>query len=354
MLVSCSLRRSFSFQNKPRLYSTEATALSFQRYGSPDQVLSLGKHKLAEPRENEVQVQLLAAPIHHLDFARIQGTLPLKESLPAVGGLEGVGVVVKVGSKVTGLKPADKVIAVPSTFGTWRTHAVVRENDLIKVDPSLKTEHAAVLSIGLATAHRLLEDFKPLKSGDVVIQNGANGFVAQAIVQLAARKGIRTINIVKDGPNQAETIEKLKTYGAYLVVNEGYVRSIEFRKLIADLPPPSLAFNGSGGRTALEMARVLKDGGTLVTYGGSGRQPLQFPSSLFLAKDLRLRGFSLKKWVTTHSQEDYQELIKTVEQYLLKDQVKVWVEKHKLANFQEALTRAVDPFKDRKIILSME
>eukprot|EP01098_Paradermamoeba_levis_P004493 TRINITY_DN1920_c0_g1_i1.p1 TRINITY_DN1920_c0_g1~~TRINITY_DN1920_c0_g1_i1.p1 ORF type:complete len:376 (+),score=121.84 TRINITY_DN1920_c0_g1_i1:68-1129(+) len=353
MFLSHSFRRSFS-SPKPRFYSTEATTLSFQSYGSPEKVLRLSKQKLAEPKDNEVQVQLLASPVNQLDLARVQGLLPLKETLPAVGGVEGVGVVVKVGGKVTGLKPSDKVIAVPSSFGTWRTHAVVKETDLIKVDSSLKNEQAATLSLGLATAHRLLEDFEPLKSGDVIIQNGANGLIGQTVVQLAAKKGVKTINIVNDGPNQAETVERLKTYGAFLVVNDSYVRTAGFRKLISDLPAPSVAFNSIGGRTALEMARVLKEGGTLVTYGGATRQPLQFPSSLFLVKDLRVRGFSLRKWIASHSQEDYQQLIKTVEQYLLTNQVKVWVERHKLENFKDALTRAVDPFKDREVVLSLE
>eukprot|EP01098_Paradermamoeba_levis_P004494 TRINITY_DN1920_c0_g1_i2.p1 TRINITY_DN1920_c0_g1~~TRINITY_DN1920_c0_g1_i2.p1 ORF type:complete len:357 (+),score=116.53 TRINITY_DN1920_c0_g1_i2:68-1072(+) len=334
MFLSHSFRRSFS-SPKPRFYSTEATTLSFQSYGSPEKVLRLSKQKLAEPKDNEVQVQLLASPVNQLDLAR-------------------VGVVVKVGGKVTGLKPSDKVIAVPSSFGTWRTHAVVKETDLIKVDSSLKNEQAATLSLGLATAHRLLEDFEPLKSGDVIIQNGANGLIGQTVVQLAAKKGVKTINIVNDGPNQAETVERLKTYGAFLVVNDSYVRTAGFRKLISDLPAPSVAFNSIGGRTALEMARVLKEGGTLVTYGGATRQPLQFPSSLFLVKDLRVRGFSLRKWIASHSQEDYQQLIKTVEQYLLTNQVKVWVERHKLENFKDALTRAVDPFKDREVVLSLE
>jgi NADPH-dependent curcumin reductase CurA len=41
-------------------------------------------------------------------------------------------------------------------------------------------------SYSLSSALRLLEDFEQLKTGDVIIHNGANGMVGQVIVQLAA------------------------------------------------------------------------------------------------------------------------------------------------------------------------
>ena len=41
------------------------------------------------------------------------------------------------------------------------------------------------------------------------------------------------------------------------VVGDDYVRTLEFRNLIADLPRPKLALNCVGGETATEMARLL-------------------------------------------------------------------------------------------------
>ncbi len=57
--------------------------------------------------------------------------------------------------------------------------------------------------------------------------------------------------------DQPDTVERIKAYGGYVVVDENYLRTFEFRRLISDLPKPKLALNGAGGLTATEMARVL-------------------------------------------------------------------------------------------------
>lgn len=38
----------------------------------------------------------------------------------------------------------------------------------------------------------------PVILGDTVIQNAANSGVGQAVIQLAAAKGVHTINVVRD------------------------------------------------------------------------------------------------------------------------------------------------------------
>lgn len=43
---------------------------------------------------------------------------------------------------------------------------------------------AATIAVNPATAYRMLKDFVPLKSGDTVIQNGANSAVGQAVIQV--------------------------------------------------------------------------------------------------------------------------------------------------------------------------
>ena len=54
-----------------------------------------------------------------------------------------------------------------------------------------------------------------------------------------------------------ELVEKLKGYGAYMVIDDSYVNKHEFKELIADLPKPKLALNCVGGDTATQMTRLL-------------------------------------------------------------------------------------------------
>lgn len=45
----------------------------------------------------------------------------------------------------------------------------------------------------------MLHDFERLKEGDVIIQNGATSTVGLSVIQIAKAKGIKTINIVRNG-----------------------------------------------------------------------------------------------------------------------------------------------------------
>ena len=61
----------------------------------------------------------------------------------------------------------------------------------MKISKSISVEDAATLSVNPSTAYRMLADFTTLSKGDVVIQNGANSAVGQAVIQLAALRGLR-------------------------------------------------------------------------------------------------------------------------------------------------------------------
>lgn len=43
----------------------------------------------------------------------------------------------------------------------------------------------------------MLKDFVDLQPGEWVIQNGANSAVGQAVIQIAAARGLKTINLVR-------------------------------------------------------------------------------------------------------------------------------------------------------------
>lgn len=236
--------------------------------------------------------------------------------------------------------------------GTWRTHAVADEGELIKVDKSVKPEYLACMAVNPCTAVRLLDDFVKLDKGDVIIQNGANSTVGVAVMQIAASRGIKTINIIRERTDQAEMIEKLKAYGGYIVDTDTYLNTPQFRRLIADLPKPKLALNCTGGPVVTEMARLLDDGATVVTYGAMARKPITIPASLMLFKDIRLRGFWLSKWLETHSNADRDAMYQQVTDLFKTDKLRLWSERHNFASgFPTAIERAQTERRERKVLL---
>ena len=72
-------------------------ALRYSEFGDPMETLKLETIPLAPPENDEVTVRVLAAPINPADFGRINGSYGTLATLPATGGLEGVGEVVSCG-----------------------------------------------------------------------------------------------------------------------------------------------------------------------------------------------------------------------------------------------------------------
>jgi len=69
---------------------------------------SIEKLELSDPNDDEVLVRIVGAGICHTDLAARDQHLPIP--LPSVFGHEGAGVVEKVGSRVTKVKPGDHVV----------------------------------------------------------------------------------------------------------------------------------------------------------------------------------------------------------------------------------------------------
>ena len=78
--------------------ATVSTQLVYGERGDPLKVLSQRQQTVDDPKDGEVIVNFLAAPVNPADMNMIQGVYPIQPQLPAVGGNEGVGTVVKVGT----------------------------------------------------------------------------------------------------------------------------------------------------------------------------------------------------------------------------------------------------------------
>ncbi|XP_066494561.1 enoyl-[acyl-carrier-protein] reductase, mitochondrial [Tiliqua scincoides] len=330
--------------------------LVYEQHGEPAQVLQLKDIDLAELWDSGVRVKMIAAPINPSDINMIQGTYAILADLPAVGGNEGVGQVMEVGSRVTSLKPGDLVIPADAGLGTWRTEAVFSEESLLKMPSDIPVTCAATLGVNPCTAYRMLSDFETLKPGDSLIQNSANSGVGQAVIQIAAAKGIKTINVVRDRPDLQELVDRLKSLGADHVVTEEMLRKPDVKDLLKNVPKPMLALNGVGGKSATELLRHLQHKGTMVTYGGMSKQPVTVPVSALIFKDVKLRGFWMTQWKRDHAQnkEELRKMIEDLCSLIRQGQLTAPACREvPLANYQEALTASMKPYISAKQILLM-
>ena len=276
----------------------------------------------------QVIVKMLAAPIHELDAAVASGRAG---PFTGTAGSEGVGIVKSVGSSVRNIAVNDWVVPTSANAGTFAEYVVADAAKVAVVPSDIRVADAAFIGGTASTAIRLLSDFG---AGECVVQNNANGPVGQAVVQVAKARGIKTINIIADGPDSDAVVEHLYGLGADIVVTEGYASSAKFAGLVADLPSPSLGINGAGGNAATAVARTVGEGSTVVTYGG--RAPITIPTSVLVGKNISLTGFSLGRWYAQASPEAIAELAQQASTLVQDGSLKATVAEVPFSDFQSA------------------
>ena len=154
---------------------------------------------LAPPGPGQAAVRLVYAPINPSDINVLEGTyLHLPDSLPAVVGGEGAGVVTAVGEGVEGIAVGDRVFSKRGWASkTWTDAAVEDAASLTVLPPTVPLRVAAMLQSNPPTAYAMLRFTIPQPEGGWVIQNLSNSGVGIAVIQVAKRLGMRTVNIVR-------------------------------------------------------------------------------------------------------------------------------------------------------------
>ena len=139
-------------------------AVVYRQYGVPAETVEVVETPATEPGPGQVLLQNILAPINPADLNTIEGKYPVRPTLPATPGVEGVGTVAAVGFDVTAFKPGMAVL-LPHGYGTWREGGVVEADQLFPVPEGVPYAEAAMIKINPATAWRMLHDFVEPKPG---------------------------------------------------------------------------------------------------------------------------------------------------------------------------------------------
>jgi mitochondrial enoyl-[acyl-carrier protein] reductase / trans-2-enoyl-CoA reductase len=202
------------------------------------------------------------------------------------------------------------VIMKSTGFGTWRTHTLAEEKDILTIDSKegLTPLQVGTVSVNPCTAYRMLKDFEDMREGDWFIQNGANSGVGRAAIQLGRQWGLNSINIIRDRPDAAATKamrDELLELGATKVVTESELMDQGFKEQVKEWTsggrePVKVGLNCVGGKPTSALMKCLSPSGHLITYGGMSKQPLALPTSALIFKDIKFSGFWVSRWSDAH------------------------------------------------------
>lgn len=263
--------------------------LIYAAFADPTTALSLRDAPPISPGPGEVRAELLAAPINPSDLLQIAGLYGTRPPLPAIGGNEGLGRVVEVGEG-TFLQVGQRVL-LPVGAGTWRHSVTAKASTFIPVPADGDPLQMAMLAVNPPTAWLVLERFVDLNEGEWVIQSAANSAVGTYLVQLARRRGLKTVNIVR----RESAVAGVKAAGGDVVLVDSPDLS-ERIKAATGKAKIRLAIDAVGGALSGRLAESLTRGGTIVAYGALSMQPFKISPNALIFSDVTLKGFWLAHW----------------------------------------------------------
>jgi NADPH:quinone reductase len=177
------------------LFETEnMKAVILKDFGSIDN-FEMAEVAVPEMKDDEVLVNIKASPFNPIDYQMRRGNSESKFLKSTILGREMSGVVIEVGSKVSGFLPADEVAAYVSgvtSTGTYAEYISVPAGLLAKKPVCLSFEHAASLPLVGLTALQCVERLDLSANSKVFISGGAGG-VGTILIQLLLAKGVKQV-----------------------------------------------------------------------------------------------------------------------------------------------------------------
>ena len=273
-------------------------AAEIKKTGGPD-VLELKDINLSDPKSGEVLIRQVAIGLNYIDTYHRSGLYPVP--LPSGIGLEGAGIIEKVGPETNGFVEGDKVAYAAAPIGSYASHRIYPTKSLVKVPDGIDLEIvAAIMTKGLTTFYLLHKTYE-VKSGQTVLFHAAAGGVGQIFCQWAKSLGCTVIGTV----GSDEKIETAKAYGCSHVINYNkYDFQKEVMKITNDEGLP-VVYDGVGKVTMEKSLMSLMMKGTFVSFGNaSGKLDLIDVGKLIAPKGLFLTRPSIAHYTATRDELD--------------------------------------------------
>jgi len=286
-------------------------AVSVNSFGGPE-VFTIVDADRPTPAATQALVKVTVAGVNYLDVYQRSGVVGLFPVVPPyLAGVEGVGVVVEVGSAVTDLRKGQRVGWLSGGQGSFADYVAVEAARAVPIPDDVEDESAAAVLMQGVTAHYLATDTYPIRPGDPVLVHAAAGGVGQLLVQVAKLRGGMVIGTVS---TEAKA-EVARAAGADHVIS--YDNFADKVRDLTDGRGVAVVYDGVGAATFEGSLAALRIRGTLAVYGtASGPTPpleiprLNYAGSLYVTRpsvahytvtteELRRRTNDILGWVAT-------------------------------------------------------
>ena len=273
-------------------------AVIISKNGGPE-VLEIKDIKLENPKSGEVQIKNEAIGLNYIDTYHRSGLYPIE--LPSNIGIEGAGIIEKVGPDVKNFKVGERVAYASMPIGSYSTHRNFPVKKLVKVPKEISAEHVVTLMTKGFTVFYLLHKTYPVKTGETILFHAAAGGVGQIFCQWAKSLGCNVIGTV----GSDEKIKIAKANGCNHVINYSKENFAEKVKEITNGLGLSVVYDGVGKKTFDGSIECLKTRGMMISFGNASGplEPCNITKSL-APKGLYLTRPSIAHYTATREELD--------------------------------------------------
>lgn len=188
-------------------------AVLCRQYGPPG-TLVFEEVPDPQPGPGQVLIDVRAAGVNFPDTLIIENKYQLKPALPFSPGAEVAGTVAAVGEGVQGLRPGDRVVAIPG-YGGYAEKVLAPQADVFPLPEGIGFEDAAAFLIAYGTTHYALQERAAIRPGETLLVLGAAGGTGLSAVELGKLLGARVIAAASSD----EKLALCREHGADEVIN---------------------------------------------------------------------------------------------------------------------------------------
>jgi len=193
-------------------------AIIMSQTGEPD-ILTLAEVNKPDCAAHEVLIKVMAAGVNPIDAKLRRNGLYFPNSLPAILGCDGAGIVEAVGREVTRFEPEDAVYycygGLGQKAGNYAEYIAVPEAYISAMPECLDFADAAAAPLVLITAWEALFDRGRICSGQKVFIHAGAGGVGHVAIQLAKQAGCDVATSV----SSKEKADLVRQLGADYIIN---------------------------------------------------------------------------------------------------------------------------------------
>ena len=262
-------------------------ALICRNWGDID-TLELGEMPAPEPGPGQVLLDIVATSANYAGAIMVAGNYQTKPEFPFAPGLEGAGLVAKLGKGVENLKVGDRVTA-KLAHGGFAEQAVAEASETWSLFDRMSFTDGAAFAVAYLSAHVALRWQGRLEAGETLLVLGAAGGSGISAVEIGKAMGARVIGAA----SSEEKLQAVLQHGADHAVNYS---SGNMKDQVLELTGGEgvdVCFDPVGGDLFDSALSSLGWGGRHIHYGFVGGVP-RVPANRLLVKHRSAVGSSLR------------------------------------------------------------